>query len=157
MFFNVIDEKEYSKVIKADYIEGSVKVQVAFGLLLVIFAVIFIFVLSTVRDALVTIETLNSENPYLAAKMAGRLLLWMVLSSGVIAAVIGVYLLSLARKIRVEGAYPPLGYPVAIRTKVRRGVECHVIKNMFSGLGWLLLAHPVAGLLVWYWVTGGYL
>lgn len=139
-----------------EYIDGNLKVQIAFGLLIVVFAVVFVFVLSTIKEALLTIEILNAENPFLAAKMAGRLLLWIVVSSGVLAAVIGVYLWQLARKIGSEGCYPPEGYPVAVRTRVIRGADCLSVQRMFFGVSILLIAHPIAGLFIWYWVSGGY-
>lgn len=143
-------------MVKEEYIEGSLKVQIAFALLIAIFAVLFVFVLSTIREALVTIEVLNTDDPFLAAKMAGRLLLWLVLSSGVIAVAIGIYLLLLVKQIRVQDCYPPTGYPVAVKTKLRFGADCDSVKSSFTFIGWLLLLHPVAGLFVWYWVTGGY-
>lgn len=139
-----------------EFIEGNKKVQWAFGFLVVVCALVFVFVQSTIGDALATIQQLLGEDPALAAKMAGRLLLWVVFTSGAVAVLIGGYLLFLIRKIKQEQCYPPSDYPVAVRTRVRRGEACNSVIRAFWIMAIVLLLQPLVGGALWYWVTGGY-
>lgn len=136
------------------YIEGDKRVQWAFVALLVLSALLFLYIQSIIGEAISTIQVLMTENPMLAVKMAGRLLLWLVFSSGSIAIAIALYLVHLIGRIKQEHRYPPQGFPVAVRTEVREGAAARKVVNLCWFLVALLFLQPLCGLTIWFWITG---
>ena len=142
-------------MVQRDYIDGSAKVQVALILLLMLAVGLFFYLESIISQVLADIQLLAGSEPDLAIRMAGRLLLWLVLFSGSIAIAISGYLLVLAVRVRRTRCYPPPDMPVAFRTKLKFGDSAIKMVAACRWLALLLLFQPLLGLYIWYRITGG--
>ena len=138
-----------------DYIEGSVRVQTALILLLVLSVGLFFYLQAVIEQALTHIQLLAGSKPDLAINLAGRLLLWLVLFSGSIAVAISVYLFALVRQVGSSHIYPPPGMPVAFRTRLKTGEDALKMARGCRLMALVLLLQPLAGVFIWYRVTGG--
>ncbi len=141
-------------MMERDYIQGSAKVQIALVLLLVLSIGLFFYLSSVIGQVLEQIQLLSGSEPELAIRMAGRLLLWLVFFSGSIAVAIAIYLFMLTIKVKQFGIYPPPGMPVAFKTPIKKGVQAARMQRLCAAMGLILLLQPVAGLYIWYVMTG---
>ncbi len=138
-----------------DYIQGSAKVQTALVLLLFLSVGLFFYLYGIISQVLVEIQVLAGQDPDLALKMAGRLLLWLVFFSGSISVAIAIYLCILVSKVKSSSLYPPPGMPVAFRTRVKKDSEALKMGNGCAVMAVVLFLQPFLGLYIWYSVTGG--
>ena len=142
-------------MVKGDYVEGSAKVQIAMILLLMLAVGLFFHLQSVISQVLAEIQLLAGSRPELAIKMAGRLLLWLVMLSGSIAIAISLYLVVLSSRVKKSGVYPPPGMPVAFKTRVKNDEAARKMRQACLLLAVLLFTQPVVGVFLWYRITGG--
>ncbi|OMH25686.1 hypothetical protein BGP75_24410 [Motiliproteus sp. MSK22-1] len=138
-----------------DYVEGSAKVQIAMILLLMLAVGLFFHLQSVIAQVLADIQLLSGSRPELAIKMAGRLLLWLVMLSGSIAIAISSYLIVLSSRVKKFGLYPPPGMPVAFKTPIKSEAAAARMRQACLFLAVLLFTQPVIGFFLWYRITGG--
>ncbi len=136
------------------FVEGSLSVQLALLGLLVLGLLLLFYLSSYIDQILTQVQLLSMQQPDLAFQVAGRLLLWLVVFSGAMAIVIGIYLWSLAAKTRASGRYPPPALPVAFTTRIKRGAAASRMAQGCRLLALLMFLQPLLGLLGWYWFIG---
>ena len=124
-------------------------------LLLVLGVGLFFYLQTIIGQVLADVQLLADHRPELAIRMAGRLLLWLVMFSGSIAIAISAYLLVLSLRVRRTGVYPPPGMPVAFKTEIKRQAEALKMGNGCRLLAFVLLLQPLVGVFIWYRITGG--
>lgn len=139
------------------YRQASVAAQLALGLLLLVTAGFSFYLQGIVSQLLVDIELLLSFDPHQALKIISRLLLWLVISGGLISVAIGLYLYLLSGRIATEGIYPPAELPVLFKTELVTGARAEKMRWVCLSLAALLMLQPIVGALLWYVLTGGVL
>ncbi len=139
----------------AEYREGSVAARVAMFVLLVVVVGIFLYLGGIVSQLLVDIQLLLHFDPGQALLVISRLLLWLVISSGLLSVAIGLYLYLLSNQIAKEVVYPPEGMPVVFRTELLVGARAARMRWFCLGGAILLLLQPVLGAALWHGLTGG--
>ncbi|WP_210395013.1 hypothetical protein [Motiliproteus sediminis] len=101
------------------------------------------------------INTVADRYPDVAIRMGNRLLLWLVVLSGAVSAVIGSYLYLVSLRIAHERQSPPAALPVAFRTRMVAGEAALRVARNYRWVALLLWLQPVAGLGFWFWLSGG--
>jgi len=138
-----------------DYVEGSLAARLALLLLLGCGVGLFFFFEEQISQIIIEIERVSAAHPKVAIAMGNRLLLWLVVVSGGVSVVVGIYLGLMARQVRQFGRFPPDTLPVAFRTPVKRGEAALAQAAMYRWAAGLLCCQPLLGLGFWYWFTGG--
>ncbi|WP_421864190.1 hypothetical protein [Motiliproteus sp.] len=134
---------------------GSVQVQIALLLLLGVAVGLFFYLQAQITQILLDIQLMLDSDPQQALQIISRLLLWLVVTSGLISLAVAFYLCLMAARIGRCGEYPPPQMPVAFRTRLRRGDQALRMKRNCLLLGALLFCQPLGGVLLWYNITGG--
>ncbi|RDE24212.1 hypothetical protein DV711_01025 [Motiliproteus coralliicola] len=135
--------------------QGSVQVQIALLLLLVVAVGLYFYLQGQITQILLDIQLMLYSDPQQALRIISRLLLWLVVTSGLISLAVAFYLCLMAARIGRCGEYPPPQMPVAFRTRIRRGTPAMRMKRSCLLLGALLFCQPLGGVLLWYGITGG--
>lgn len=139
----------------AEYREGSAAARVAMIALLLLVVAIFLYLGGIVSQILVDIQLLMNFDPDQALLVISRLLLWLVITSGLLSVVTGFYLYLLSRRIDKAAVYPPEGMPVVFRTEVLFGAQAVRMRWRCLAGAVLLLLQPVLGFALWYGLSGG--
>ena len=140
-----------------EYREGSNGARLALGLLFLVAVGLFFYLQEIISELLVDIQLLLNFDPLQARLIISRLLLWLVVSGGLISMAIGGYLYLLAGRIAQERIYPPAELPVAFKTELLTGAGAKKMRWICLLSAVLLLLQPLLGVAIWYGLTGGVL
>ncbi len=140
-----------------EYREGSGAARLALALFLLVAGAVFFYLQEIIARLLVDIQLRVTVDPQQALQLISRLLLWLVISGGLMSVAIGGYLYLLAKRIAAEGVYPPAELPVLFKTQLLTGNAATRMRWLCLLLAALLWLQPLLGAAIWYRFTGGVL
>ena len=151
----VVNGKMVTATEQIDYRKGDPRVRIALLVLLLVGVGLFFYFQAQISQILLAIQLMLDSDPQRALQVISRLLLWLVLTSGLLSIAVGFYLCVVSSRTLRSGEYPPPQLPVAFKTKIKRGKQARAMARSCLVLGALLFTQPVFGLLLWYWIGAG--
>ncbi|MEH6472609.1 MAG: hypothetical protein V7752_15300 [Halopseudomonas sp.] len=140
---------------QAEYRQGSVGARVAVLLLMVVAVGMFFYLQGIISQILIDIQMMIDSSPQMALTTISRLLLWLVVSSGLMSVAIGFYVCAMAVRIAKGGVYPPAEMPVIFKTPLQTGRQAQKMRRNCLLLAGLLFLQPLLGMAIWYGLSGG--